>query len=87
MIVLPNGRPPRGDYFSRNFKKIIRALNLPDDLQIRDTRSGGITEAQHLVDPKTLSHAAQHTHQSTTDIYTRDKSGAANNVVKIRSAR
>lgn len=87
VIVLPNGRPPKSDYFSRNFKKIIRSLELPDDLQIRDARSGGITEAQNLVDPKTLSHAAQHTQLSTTDIYTRDRSGAANNVVKIRSTR
>jgi hypothetical protein len=63
----------------------VRDLGLPEELQIRDTRSGGITEAKTLVDPYTLQHAAQHTQGTTTDIYARDRSGATNNVVRIRS--
>jgi hypothetical protein len=47
----------------------VRDLGLPEELQIRDTRSGGITEAKTLVDPYTLQHAAQHTQGTTTDIY------------------
>lgn len=87
VIVMANGRPPKNGGLTRNFKKIVRDLKLPDELQIRDTRSGGITEAKTLVDPKTLQHAAQHTQGTTTDIYTRDRSGAANNVVAIRARR
>jgi hypothetical protein len=87
VIVMKNGRPPKNGGITRNFKKIVRDLKLPEALQIRDTRSGGITEAKSLVDPKTLQHAAQHTQGTTTDIYTRDRSGAANNVVKMRATR
>jgi hypothetical protein len=60
-------------------------LELPDELRISDARSGGITEAKALVDPKTLSHAAQHTQLSTTDLYTRDRSGSANKVIALRA--
>ena len=97
VITLPNGKPPKNGVLSRGFKETLRAVNkrrlaegkatLPEDLQIRDTRSGGITEAKALVDPTTLQHAAQHTQGSTTAIYTRDRSGSANNVVQIRSKR
>ena len=85
VIVLKNGRPPKNHVITRTFKAIVRDLGLPEELQIRDTRSGGITEAKTLVDPYTLQHAAQHTQGTTTDIYARDRSGAANNVVRIRS--
>jgi len=97
IIVLPNGRPPKNGVLSRGFKEALRNVNdqrtieakplFPDDLQIRDTRSGGITEAKSLVDPTTLQHAAQHTQGSTTAIYTRDRSGSANNVVQLRMNR
>ena len=87
VIVLPNGKPPKNGVLTRGFKEIIRALKLSNDLQIRDTRSGGITEAKGLVDPTTLQHAAQHTQGSTTDIYTRDRSGAASKVVELRAKR
>ncbi|NRB18354.1 MAG: hypothetical protein HRU33_12490 [Rhodobacteraceae bacterium] len=87
VIVLKNGRPPKNHVITRTFKAIVRDLGLPEELQIRDTRSGGITEAKTLVDPYTLQHAAQHTQGTTTDIYARDRSGAANNVVRLRSKR
>ncbi|KJZ25047.1 hypothetical protein [Tritonibacter mobilis] len=97
VITLANGKPPKNGVLSRGFKEILRAVNksraksglepFPDELQIRDTRAGGITEAKSLVDPTTLQHAAQHTQGNTTAIYTRDRSGAANNVVEIRAKR
>ncbi|MCG7623183.1 hypothetical protein [Epibacterium sp. Ofav1-8] len=97
VITMPNGKPPKNGVLSRGFKEALRAVNkarveadldpFPDDLQIRDTRSGGITEAKSLVDPTTLQHAAQHTQGTTTAIYTRDRSGAANNVIQVRSKR
>ena len=84
LIVAHDGLPPKSDYVTKLFKRIVRDLGLPDELQIRDSRSGGITEAKSLVDPYTLQHAAQHTQQSTTDIYVRGRSDAANKVVQMR---
>jgi hypothetical protein len=85
VIVLPNGQPPKNGVITRTFKTIVRDLKLPEELQIRDTRSGAITEAKGLADPHSLQHAAQHTQSTTTDIYIRDRSGAANNVVRLRN--
>jgi hypothetical protein len=97
VIKLSSGKPPKNGVISRSFKEVLRQVNqarkcsdleaFPDELQIRDTRAGGITEAKSLVDPTTLQHAAQHTQGATTAIYTRDRSGSANNVVKIRANR
>lgn len=87
VIVAHDGLPPKEGYLTKAFKRIVRDLGLPDDLQIRDSRSGGITEAKELVDPYTLQHAAQHTQQSTTDIYARGRSASANKVVRMRTNR
>jgi len=87
VIIAQDGLPPKEGYVSKAFKRIIRKLGMPEELQIRDSRSGGITEAKALVDPYTLQHAAQHSQQSTTDIYARGRSEAANKVVHLRSAR
>lgn len=80
-----DGLPPKPSRITKAFKTIVRALDLPEELQIRDSRAGGITEAKSLVDPYTLQHAAQHTQQSTTDIYARGRSDAANKVVQMRA--
>lgn len=87
VIVMQNGMPPKEGVITRNFKRIVRALGLPENLQIRDARSGGITEAKSLVDPYSLRDAAQHTQGTTTDIYVRGRSDSANNVVKIRNRK
>ncbi|MBL4769150.1 MAG: hypothetical protein JKY94_15820 [Rhodobacteraceae bacterium] len=84
MIILKAGVPPREGVVSHGFKALVRDLKLPDDLRMADSRSGGITEARSLVDPYTLRDAAQHTQSSTTDRYVRDRSTAANKVVKLR---
>lgn len=87
VIVAQDGLPPKSDYITKAFKQIVRDLGLPDELQVRDNRSGGITEAKAMVDPYTLQHAAQHTQQSTTDIYARGRSDSANKVVQMRAKR
>jgi len=87
VIVLPNGRPPRDTVLTRAFKVIVRESGLPENLRLSDSRSGGITEAKAMVDPYTLRDAAQHTQSSTTDRYVRNRSDAANKVVKMRGKR
>jgi hypothetical protein len=87
LIVFGTGRPPKKGTISRRFKDIVRALEMDEALQIRDSRAGGITEAKAMVDPVTLQQAAQHQNQHTTDRYTRDRSGSANTVIQMRANR
>lgn len=88
IIVAEDGLPARSERLSKMFTRFVRKLaeqgEVSPNLQIRDNRSGGITEAKSLVDPYTLQHAAQHSQQSTTDIYARGRSESANKVVKLR---
>jgi hypothetical protein len=83
VIKLSDGMPPKQDVIPQAFRRIVRSLGMPE-LQIRDARSGAITEAKSLVDPLTLRNAAQHTQMQTTDIYVRDRSESANRVVQLR---
>lgn len=76
--------PPMRGVISRRFKKALRDCKLPDNLQIRDARSGGITEAKILAQPFQLRDAAQHTQITTTDGYVRDRSASANEVIQLR---
>lgn len=85
VIVLPLGRPPKDGVITRAFKSIVRDLKLPEDLQIRDARSGGITEAKTMVEPYELRDAAQHTQVTTTNRYARGRSDSANKVVSLRA--
>lgn len=84
VIVMEDGLPPRHGRMSHQFRKVRKSLELPEYLQIRDTRSGGITEAKELVDGFALRDAAQHTQITTTDTYVRGRSETANNVVQLR---
>ena len=87
LIIDETGLPPKQGMVPKRFKRIVRDLGMDDELQIRDGRAGGITEAKAMVDPHTLQHAAQHQNQHTTDRYARDRSGSANTVIEMRSKR
>lgn len=87
VITLPHGRPPMNGQVSKGFKRIVRALKLPDELRLADGRAGGITEAKSMVDPYMLRDAAQHTQITTTDRYVRNRSDAANKVVQMRGKK
>lgn len=70
------------------FRRFRVAAGVPDDVQCRDLRAGGLTEASSLggVDPMWLRDAAQHTQTKTTERYVRSRSDAANKVVALRNA-
>lgn len=87
VIVAADGLPPKKGMVGKWFKQIVRHLELPEELQVRDSRSGGISEAKSMVDPYTLQHAAQHQNQNTTDRYARGRSESANKVIEMRSRR
>lgn len=87
LIVDHTGLPPKKGMISKGFKAIVRDLGLPEKLQMRDGRAGGVTEAKSMVDPRTLQHAAQHQNLNTTDRYARDRSTSANEVIQLRAKR
>ena len=76
--------PFNNGHYARRFKAVLRDLELSDELRISNAWSGKITKAKALVDPKTLSHAAQHTQMRKNDPYTREQSGSANKVIELR---
>lgn len=84
VIAMPDGTPPRENAVSLAFRRIKRALDLPEQIQIRDLRPGAITEARDMVDKMVLRNAAQHREISTTDSYVRARSKDANKVVQLR---
>jgi len=87
VIIDHTGRPPNNWEVAKTYRTLKTACGLPDDLQLRDARSGGATEAKTMVDPSTLRDALQHTQQNTTDRYLRGRSDSANKVVKLRQAK
>lgn len=87
VIVMTNGQPPKTNVLATAFRRIVKDPDLPKDLQIRDARSGGITEAKGMVDTFELRDAAQHSQVTTTNIYARGRSDGANNVVGIRQKK
>lgn len=87
VIKLPDGRPPTRKGLAKNWRRICKDLRLPAELQMRDARSGGITEAKSMVDIHTLRDAAQHTQSGTTEIYARGRSEGANRVVALRQKK
>jgi hypothetical protein len=80
IICERTGRPWQATAFSHAWRKIARAVGVPDDVQNRDSRSGGITEGRKSgASLEDLRHHAGHAHLNMTarydrvDIETRDK--------------
>ena len=72
--------------WSNAWRRFRKAAGIEDDIQLRDTRAGGITEAKQMgVDPYALRDAGQHASINTTNRYARGRSETANKVVKIRN--
>ena len=74
--------------WSQAWARLREKAGLPKDIWMMDTRAGAVTEAKSLgADPYMLRDAAQHKDVHTTDRYSRARSDAANNVVKLRQSR
>jgi len=89
VIVSPRSGLPYTIYgWSQAWARLRGKAGLPKDLWMMDTRAGAVTEAKSLgVDPYMLRDAAQHKDVNTTSRYSRARSDAANNVVKLRQSR
>lgn len=86
VIVTPrHGLPWDRHSWSRAFARFRKDAKVPAEIKSKDLRAGGITEASQMgADPYSLRNAAQHTQQTTTDIYVRGRSESANKVIKLR---
>lgn len=86
MIVFERtGRPWDHKYFGGQWRKIARAVGIPDKVQNRDSRAGAITEAfDSGAIPDQVRRGAGHSQLSTTMIYSRDSLAARGNVTQLR---
>lgn len=71
-IVTEGGLPVRESSYRKWFRVLARAAGIPDDVQLMDTRAGGITEADDAgVDRDFIQDAATHADKGTTLRYIR----------------
>ena len=86
IVTERHGLPWDRHAWSNAWRRFRKAAGIEDDIQLRDTRAGGITEAKQMgVDPYALRDAGQHASINTTNRYARGRSETANKVVKIRN--
>lgn len=78
-------RPWRGHHFRDTWRKIARAVGIPDVVRSMDSRAGGITEATDAgADLEHIRHAAAHSDIAMTQKYSR---GAADKTRVVALAR
>jgi hypothetical protein len=81
------GRPYAEHAYAREFRKIARAADIPDDVWNMDARAGGISEADDAgADLDLIKSAAGHTQSSTTARYVRGTIGKSRKVAELRQA-
>lgn len=77
--------PWRAHYFRECWRKIARAVGIPDTVRSMDSRAGGITEATEAGAPlESIKHAAAHSDITMTQKYAR---GAADKTLEVALAR
>lgn len=78
--------PWRSKVFQSKVRKIATAAGVPNNVQNRDSRAGGVTEAMNAgARPDQVRRHAGHSQLSTTMLYSRDSIEAKNEVADIRS--
>jgi len=81
------GRPFEYDEFARRWRMIASAAGIPHEIQNRDSRPGGITEARNAGAAKDdIRQHAGHADARTTDIYIRESLESNNRVAVARAA-
>ena len=89
VIINPrSGLPYTVHAWGKTWSRLRNRTGLPSEIRMMDVRAGAVTEAKSLgADPYMLRDAAQHKDVMTTSRYSRARSDAANNVVKLRQSR
>jgi integrase len=81
------GRPFEYEEFRRRWRMIARAAGIPDEVQNRDSRPGGITEARNAgADIDDIQQHAAHAQARTTQIYIRESLEPNTRVAHKRAA-
>ena len=71
--------------FAEYWREYARAVGIPDDVQNRDSRAGGASEAETAgADIEAIRQGMGHSKPDTTRIYTRAIAEATDNVAKLR---
>ncbi len=82
-----HGLPIRYRLWQKTFRKIARAAGIPDDVQVRDARPGGATEADEAGVPVDLISAGlTHSNTNTTLRYIRRRGGKHAQLADLRKA-
>lgn len=85
-VIKEGGKPFRKEVYSNRFRKYARAVGVPDEVQMRDTRAGAINDAMmHGANKLQMQHAAGHMNSDTTERYIRAREGNAQKVIQLRA--
>lgn len=85
VVAEHNGKPWRQKVFATNWRKIARAVGIPDNVQSRDTRAGGATDAERKgADIEKVRQALGHSKPETTRIYERAQTEATAEIAILR---
>jgi hypothetical protein len=81
------GLPYHDDQFRAQWRKLARAVGIPDTVRNQDSRAGAISEATDAgADLEHVRHAATHSDISQTQKYSRGSTDKAAGVLKLRVA-
>jgi len=81
------GEPWCNSEYRKTWRKLARECGIPDDVQNRDSRAGGITEASDAgADLEHVRHAATHSDIATTQRYSRNTNHKVAQVMELRAA-
>lgn len=87
VICEATGKPWTAHYFRETWRKLARAVGVPDGVRNMDTRSGAITEATDSgASLEDTRHMATHSDISMTAKYSRDSAGKTAKVMQMRAA-
>jgi len=85
VIAEHNGLPWVDKAFQANWRRIARAVGIPDEVQSRDSRAGAATDAELKgADVEKVRKGLGHSRPDTTRIYLRDESEATAEIARLR---
>jgi hypothetical protein len=88
VVAEHNGLPWVAKVFAAKWRKIARAVGIPDDVQNRDSRAGAATDAENKgANIEKNRQSLGHANPETTRIYMRDESKATAEIAVLRFGR
>ena len=88
IVAEHDGLPWNDKVFQTNWRKIARAVGIPDEVQNRDSRAGAATDAERKgADIEKVRQGLGHSRPDTTRIYQRAESEATAEIAVLRFGR